>query len=213
MVRTAVIFLERATPGTLTEFKDALSNMLSSILDPWSVEFKTYRCSIKNLPEGSSKVMHSVSFSHHDKRSILIQNKNAIITTSNSKDIPNSLIFNGCSTGTAEPIDSILSTKLSNIWSQRQGIRGDAGETLKTAELLVRAVNLFSSTGFKGLLIELESIEDISEDEFMKSLQNIRSILNDINSKDFKVSTDQLYPDKQNYLGDLAYQYVRVLEV
>lgn len=181
-------------------------------MEPWYVEFKTYRCLIKNLPIEMSRVMYSVLFSHHEKRTVLLQNNHAIITTSNYNDIPSDLIYNGCSSGTSEPIDNVLSTKLSNIWSQRQGIRGDAGETLKTTDLLIRSVNLFSSTGFKGLLIELESIDDVSPEEFETSTQRIRNILNEIDSKDIKYSNDILNPSKRNDISDLAYQYASVLE-
>ncbi|CCE62817.1 hypothetical protein TPHA_0D01780 [Tetrapisispora phaffii CBS 4417] len=220
MTRTAVIFNEKATPDALVEFKDALSNTLTSILEPWSLEFKTFRKTTKNeRSSNSSNIMYSVSFAHHDKGTVLIHDKYAIITTNNSNDIPKDLILNTCSTGTTEPIDNLLALRLSNIWSQRQGIRGDAGETLQTTNLIVRVVNLFSSTGFKGLLIELNSLDDdVSEEEFKISVDHVQTVLKDINCKDFKLSTDRLNFNenngnrKLNILSDLAYQYIQVLE-
>lgn len=207
-----MIFAERASPGTLTEFKDALSDTLLSFLEPWSVDFRTYRCLVKNLPPDASKLMCSITFSHDEKRTVLIKNKLSLITASTPNDIPKALLSNGCCTGAIESIDTILSTKLSNMWTQRQSIKGEAGETFETTDLLVRAINLFSYTGFKGLLIELTSSRDISKDDFEAKVGSIRSLLQGIGMKDTKFSDERLDPSESNYISDLAYQYVRVLE-
>lgn len=98
------------------------------------------------------------------------------------------------------------------MWAQRQSIKGEAGETFETTDLLVRAVNLFSNTGFKGLLIELTSSRDISRDDFNEKVGSIRSLLQGIGMKDTKFSDERLDPSENNYISDLAYQYVRVLE-
>ena len=134
-----------------------------------------------------------------------------MVTTSNLNNIPESLFSNGCCGNGPEPIDVILSTKLSNIWSQRQSIKGEAGETFETTDLIVRAVNLFSSAGFKGLLIELTSNEGASQEEFEQKLENIRSILEGLSMKETRISYEQLDSPKTEYLCDLAYQYVRLL--
>ncbi|CAR29772.1 hypothetical protein ZYGR_0AD04560 [Zygosaccharomyces rouxii] len=212
MKRSAVIFVEKATPGTLTEFKDILSNTLLSLLESWSVEFRTYRCLIKNLPPEASRLMYSITFQHHDRKTILIKNKLAMITTSSPSEVPRDLVDNVSSTNSPEPFDQILSSKLSNIWNQRQIIKGEAGETFETTDTLVRAVNLFSYTGFKGLLIELTSPEDATAEEFNKSVQRMRTMLEGIGAKDVKVSQENLNPSNCDYISDLAYQYTRVLE-
>ncbi|GAV56154.1 hypothetical protein ZYGR_0BA00600 [Zygosaccharomyces rouxii] len=212
MKRSAVIFVEKATPGTLTEFKDILSNTLLSLLEPWSVEFRTYRCLIKNLPPEASRLMYSITFQHHDRKTILIKNKLSMITTSSPSEVPKDLIGNVSSTNSPEPFDQILSSKLSNIWNQRQVIKGEAGETFETTDTLVRAVNLFSYTGFKGLLIELTSPEGATAEEFDKSVQRMRTMLEGIGAKDVKLSQENLNPSNCDYISDLAYQYTRVLE-
>lgn len=207
-----MIFIERASPATLTDLKDALSDSLLAFLETWSVDFKTYRCLIKNLPEGASKLMCSITFSHHEKRNVLIKDKTALVTTSGPNDVPKDLVANLCCGGTPESIDNIFSTRLSNIWTQRQSIKGDAGETFETTGLIVRAVNLFSYTGFKGLLIELSSDENATNEDFRENVERIRNLLLEMGMRDSRISGESLDPSKANYITDLAYQYVRVLE-
>lgn len=204
--------MEKATPGTLTEFKDILSNTLLSFLEPWSVEFRTYRCLIKNLPPETSRLMYSITFQHFDKTTVLIKNKYSMVTTCSPSEIPKDLLGNVSSTNNPEHIDQILSSKLSNIWNQRQVIKGEAGETFETTDTLVRAVNLFSYTGFKGLLIELISSEDATAEDFDNSVQRMRVMLEEIGVKDVKISQENLNPSNNDYISDLAYQYTRVLE-
>lgn len=195
----------------MIEFKDALSSTLLSVLDSWNVDFKTYRYQVKNIPPGESKLMCSITFSHHDKKTVLIKNNVCMVTTATLNDKSSSLLSNGCCGDTPEPIDAILSTKLSNIWSQRQSIKGEAGETFQTTDLIVRAINLFSSTGFKGLLIEITSNEDATEEEFAEKLVSLQSLLKDIEVKDMRISDERLYFSGNDYICDLAHQYVRVL--
>lgn len=204
--------MERASPGTLTDFKDALADRLLAILEPWSIDFRTYRCLIKNLPSDASKSMCSITFSHYERRTVLIKNKLALVTASASNDVPKGLITSDCSAGTPESIDTILSGRLSNIWTQRQSIKGEAGETFETTSLLVRSINLFSYTGFKGLVIELHSAEDATEEDFKKDVDVIRNILEELGLTDIKVSGEQLNPLRSDFISDLAYQYARVLE-
>lgn len=135
-----------------------------------------------------------------------------MITTSSPSEVPKDLIGNVSSTNSPEPFDQILSSKLSNIWNQRQVIKGEAGETFETTDTLVRAVNLFSYTGFKGLLIELTSPEGATAEEFDKSVQRMRTMLEGIGAKDVKLSQENLNPFNCDYISDLAYQYTRVLE-
>lgn len=156
--------------------------------------------------------MYSITFQHHDRKTVLIKNKFSMITTSNPSEVSRDLLDNVASTNSPEPFDQILSSKLSNIWNQRQVIKGEAGETFETTDTLVRAVNLFSYTGFKGLLIELTSPENATGEEFGKSIQHMQTILEEIGAKDVKISQENLNPFNCNYISDLAYQYTRVLE-
>ncbi|CAI4063600.1 Srb2p SKDI_08G0860 [Saccharomyces kudriavzevii IFO 1802] len=154
--------------------------------------------------------MYSITFHHHARQTVLIKDKSAVVTTAAAADIPPALVFNGSSTGVPESIDTILSSKLSNIWMQRQLIKGDSGETLILDGLTVRLVNLFSSTGFKGLLIELQVADEGGE--FDARVAGIEAHLAEIHAKDYKTSSDSMAADSHNDICDLAYQYVCALE-
>lgn len=154
--------------------------------------------------------MYSLHLSHH-KKTLLVKNNNVIITTINQNDIPFDLIFNGCNSGTPSSIDNFLSNKLSNMWSSRQNIKGEGGESILTMNLVIRMVNLFTNTGFKGMLLEIEAVDDnLEEEKFNECLEKINSILIDINIKDAKIGMNS--GTESNPLCVLGNQYVEALE-
>ena len=172
--------------------------------------------------------MYSMNFSDHSRYNVIIKNKLGLLLSSdkindNVKDRDTriqDLIENDCSTGFPESLDMLLGSKLTNMWEQRQILRGDAGETFRTMDCIIRCINLFSSTGFKGLIIEIESIGKGSEEVFNNKINDIKDLLKEINIADYQISQDTLTEqtdlnptesDTDN-LCNLAYQYVRVLE-
>ncbi|AAS50284.1 AAL082Wp [Eremothecium gossypii ATCC 10895] len=209
MKRTAVIFIEKATPSTITQFHDILSTHVLAIQEKWSFELKTFRSSIKNLPPSDTKVLYSLQLTHRDNQTVVIKNQSAIVTGQHSTD---ALTSNGCSSGFPEPFDNILTSKLSNIWTQRQSTKGNFGTTYKTSELIIRASNVFSSSGFKGLLLEIECTDPVSAEEFDRRVANIRAMLSEIDINDYKLNKDEMNEGKPVFLCDLAYQYVKVLD-
>lgn len=197
--------------------------------EPWSIEFKTYRTSIKNYSEDSrSKLMYSMNFSHHPNYNVIIKNKLGLLLSSdnmneNSKAKDSriqDLIENDCSTGFPESLDTLLGNKLTNMWEQRQMLRGDAGETFRTMTCIIRCINLFSSTGFKGLIIEIESIGNETGEIFNNKINDIKDLLKEISITEYQLSQDTLTEQTEmnsiesdtDNLCNLAYQYVRVLE-
>ncbi|SCU88415.1 LAFA_0E12552g1_1 [Lachancea sp. 'fantastica'] len=211
-MNSTVIFIERSAPATITDFYDVLANDLISVKEKWSFEFKTFRFTVKKLPPDSPRLMHSISFSHHGNKTVTIKNKAAIVTSTNPGDIPASQILNGCSSRSSEPFDHLLTSKLSNLWTQRQSIKGDFGSTYQTAELIIRATNVFSYGGFKGLLIELECEENVQDTDFQQRVEKIRKYLKEIGIEDYKICGESMDPLLKNYACDLAFQYVKVLE-
>lgn len=262
--------MDKATPATLTEFKDAIASSIISIESTWSVEFRTYRSQVKkkidtnnnynnNLNDNTTNkeaaqnesernnVLYSLLFPQKEKN-VLIKNKIAIVTTTSlDVDSENSsttgtsnnvrkLIDSSSSVWYPEPIDNIISNKLSNMWTQRQLIKGDTGESFITQDgLLIKCCNLSSSFGFKGLLIELKeipkttnptstttttSVNDNSNYTFC--VKTILDILKTIGMKNYKISNDTLNEDmvpstdyntnENTELCNLAYQYVNVLD-
>lgn len=223
MSKTAVILAEGATPASLTEFKDALSNSLVQVLEPWSVECKTYRpagrmrasagnngATNENLPanDTSTTPLHCITFAHHGKRTVMVRNGVAMATSAQTADIAQP-----CAPVTGpslDPLDVVLAEKLANLWHQRQVLRGDVGDAFELEHVIVRAVNLFSPSGFKGLLIELQSR---GQSNWSSELPPIENALKDIGIQGFKSCVETIGTSPSaSYICDLAFQYVHVLE-
>ena len=221
----SVLFVERATPATLTDFKDSLANVLLSVEDGWSMEFRTYRTQIKNYPgDSGAKLMYSLNFSFERELSVMVKGQTALLLSSDAAAGALSadprvqrLVDSDCSTGFPESFDNLLSSKLSNMWEQRQVLRGDAGESFRTMGYLVRCINVFSSTGFKGLAIQVEQDAGDDEAQLQDRIDEVKELLRGISITEFKVSSDRLTSSAtkhspNDYLCDLAHQYVRVME-
>lgn len=198
-----MIFIERATPGTLTEFKDLLAKQLLEVKETWSLDYRTYRSQVRDS-EDRNTLLYSLTFSHHDRRTVLMRGGSGLVlggtTDNNNTTVPPQL--QTCSTGYSEPVDQLLNSKLSNMWTQRQVVRGDAGESLLvTGDVMVRIVNLFSSTGFKGLLIEVDG----------GSVDTVLGLLKEMNVVDYKVAQEDNTSDN-DATYKLAELYIKVLE-
>lgn len=191
--------------------QDILSTDLISTGDKWSFELKTFRTSAKNTSAQDTRVMHTLQLSHKSNETITIKNQSAIITPTH---VHKDLYDNGCVFGTPEPFDYMLSNKLSNIWTQRQSIKGEFGVTYHTADLVIRTNNAFSYSGFQGLILEIESKSLNSFESFQKSFEKVQGMLREMGLKDVKVSLDkfQKLDTTENFnLFDLAFQYLKVL--
>ncbi|CCH60129.1 hypothetical protein TBLA_0C03250 [Henningerozyma blattae CBS 6284] len=212
MEHTAVIFIEKCTPNTLIEFKDIISHSIIKNLENWSLEFRTYRSIFKDKKNpNNNSLLYSINLTQFNK-TILIKDGEIILNTVNFNDIPKELLFNGCNNGSSMSIDKLITNKLSNMWSNRQSIRGENGESFVcNNKLIVRIINLFSLTGFKGMLIEIENYDKKMEtQEFNNHVDKICEFLNDIKVKDYKINKDRT--DEDEFLCDLGQQYVSVLE-
>lgn len=184
--------------------------------------------------EDRSKVLYSISFPQQ-QRNVLLKNGIAMVTTTkiDSDDTDDNssqrLIDSSSSVWYPEPMDTIFNNKLSNMWLQRQLIKGDAGESFTTRDgLLIKCCNLFSSFGFKGLLIELREnglngASTVNNDDFGIYVKSITDILETMGISNYKTSNAVLMKqdqfttptsrtNKNTELCDLAYQYVNVLD-
>lgn len=175
--------------------------------------------------EDKRRVLYSISFPQQ-QRSILLKNGIGIVTTMSTQagekqEIKN-LIDSGSSVWYPESMDNIIGNKLSNMWVQRQLITGDAGESFTTRDgLIIKCCNLFSSFGFKGLIIELKQQEQPDgkkphDDEFDVCVDSIVDVLKTTGITQYKISrAAQEQATKKNdnsELYELAYQYVNALE-
>ena len=216
--------MEKATPGTLIQFKDALSNTLLSIQDPWSVEIRTYRT--QTYSSNTNAMMYSLNFSHHENNTVLVKNNiGTLFTSSKENNTVAHLRRSDCSTGFPEDIDSIILNKMTSLWDSKQVLRGDAGETFKVVDGVIRCVNLLSSTGFKGLIIEIEEDPDqvgssngnlnndatdkndfievgldeaSKEKRFLDIVGNTRELLKEIGVENYRISLDRLGGQDEN---------------
>lgn len=205
-----MLFVEKCTPSTITQLQDVLSTDLISMGDKWSFELKTFRTSAKNTDPNDTKVMHTVQLSHKNNETVTIKNQSAIITPTY---VTKALYDNGCVFGTPEPFDYMLSNKLSNIWTQRQSIKGEFGVSYQTADLSIRVNNAFSYSGFQGLILELESKSSDNLEAFEKNVERVRTMLSGMGLSDVRVSSDKSQGSKQedSSLFDLAAHYLKVL--
>lgn len=154
--------------------------------------------------------MHTLTMSHKNNQTVTIKNQSAILTPTH---VPKALYDNEFIFGIPESFDYILLNKLSNIWTQRQSIKGELGVSYQTSDLVIRVNNAFSYSGFQGLLLELESHENQTPEAFEKSVIRVRALLNEMGLNDVKVSLDKFYHSdgSDNDLFDLTYQYLKVL--
>lgn len=182
--------------------------------------------------ENRHKVLYSISFPQQ-QRSVLLKNGMGIVTTTKIDGHSRKLIDSGSSVWYPDSMDTIISNKLSNMWVQRQLVKGDAGESFVTRDgLLIKCCNLFSSFGFKGLIIELREHKQEGEEEdgttlnvdhFDVCVKSIIDILQSMGITKYKTSRDVLKRDEtvttttqatneNTQLCDLAFQYVNVLD-
>lgn len=198
-----MIFIERATPGTLTELKDLLAKQLLEVKEPWSLDYRTYRSQVRDSQDRDN-LLYSLTLSHHSRRTVLMRGGSGFVlggtTDSSATTVPQQL--QTCSTGFSESVDQLLNSKLSNMWTQRQVVRGDAGDSLLiTGDVTVRIVNLFSSTGFKGLLVEVDGA----------SVDSILGTLKEMGVSDYKFA-QQEEEDNNVDTYRVAELYIKVLE-
>lgn len=214
----SVIFIDKATPATLLEFKDRIANTIVTIEDNWSIEFKIYRSNI-SIPSKNEKledattnnnnsknILYSVSFPELEQTVIIKNGMSMLTTTKPHKKLINSSSHNWYSAA----FDNILQDKLSNIWNLRQVVKGDAGESFITRDKTqVKCCNLFTSTGFKGLVIQLQRQN--------LQVENIVDTLHSMGIRDYIYNDETLDPHATNGnvdsldVNNVAQQFIKVL--
>lgn len=182
-----------------------------TIENNWSIEVKIYRSTIANSGDvkGDNNILYSVSFPELEETCIIKNNMIMSTSTNTTEKLLDSSSQNWYNT----TFDTILQDKLSNIWNLRQVVKGDAGESFVTRDKTrVRCCNLFTSTGFKGLVIQLERSN--------LEIDGIVDILHSMGIRDYTYNKDTLAPasvDKSERskakasLSTVASQFIKVL--
>ncbi|KAK6203467.1 mediator of RNA polymerase II transcription subunit 20 [Scheffersomyces amazonensis] len=231
---SAVLLVQKATPDTITQFHDQLSNELPSLKGKWNFNFKIFRNNPYSLaPEVAetatvstdAQFLYTLSPSYVNECTITLINKKSLGVFTNlireeasesakELSIPDHHLHRGATTGLNDPFDVFVSQKLESLWTQRQLIRGDGGQIyeLENGNLIIRTSNVFLHGNFRGLLIQIELNNNLvatgDPQSFLGSFEKVRQKYG-IPEGDICCDVlDSKYLDKY---GDLCLQYAEIL--
>lgn len=208
-----------ASPDTILQFHDQLSNELPTLRGKWNFSLKVFRSnpySFTNNNQSESKFLHTLTLSYLPETTVTLVDKNSsgIFTNALEENLyrptalkfPESHLHKGATSGFNDPFDSIVNSKLQSLWLQKQNIKGDGGHIyeLEGGSLIIRTSNIFLHGIFKGLLIQLESSSITNPDDIHKLLQKYAIPTGNLCNKVLdRANLDQY--------GDLCLQYAEVL--
>ncbi|KAI5955151.1 DBP4 [Candida jiufengensis] len=216
---SAVILVQNATPETLIQFQDQLSNDLPTRKGKWSFVFKIFRNNSYAIPKElaqvveqnpESKFMYTLSPTYVPGTTIsLIDGKSVGVFTNPIREemvelghstelcIPDNHLRLGATMGLNDSFDIFTNSKLQSLWVQKQMIKGDGGQIyeLENGNLYIRTSNIFLHGNFRGLLIQIE-IDDQSPSY---KNQDIKKIIHHITQK-YGISDDNLSCDRWDRL-------------
>ncbi|KAI5965719.1 SRB2 [Candida pseudojiufengensis] len=233
---TSVILVQNATPETLIQFQDQLSNDLPTRKGKWSFVFKIFRNNSFAIPKEmvnvvdqnpDSKFMFTLSPSYLPGSTIsLIDRKSVGVFTNPIREeivelghsaelcIPDNHLRLGATMGLNDSFDVFANSKLQNLWTQKQVIKGDGGQIyeLENGNLCIRTSNVFLHGNFRGLLLQIE-IDEKSPSYKDKDVKNtIIQITQKYGVSDQNLSCEVLSASTLDKYGDLCLQYSRILD-
>lgn len=222
--------VHNATPGSILQFHDELSNKLPTLKGKWSFSFKIFRNNIYSIPpelantqttSADNKFLYTWVPSYlNDSCITLIDKKTSAVFShvvqeelSNPFEfaIPNDHLHGGATSGLNDLFDYLINQRLQSLWTQRQVIKGDGGQIyeLENGNLTIRTANVTLHGNFRGLLIQLE-IDNAKVDP-----EDIDKVFDQVMSR-YDIPSGSLCQDvmdKHNLdeFGDLALQYAEIL--
>ncbi|KAK6454866.1 mediator of RNA polymerase II transcription subunit 20 [Scheffersomyces xylosifermentans] len=233
---SAVLLIQKASPETITQFHDQLSNELPTLRGKWSFNFKIFRNNPYSIPpelvetatvHPESKFLFTLSPSYlNDSTITLINKKSAGVFTNLVKEaaeelghptdlsIPDEHLHKGATTGLNDPFDFFVAQKLQSLWTQRQLIRGDGGHIyeLENGNLTIRTSNVFLHGNFKGLLVEIDVDKNLLKGDTVESFTaTFEGIRNKYGIPAGELCCDVLDVKNLDTYGDLIYQYSTIL--
>lgn len=226
--------VQKATPDTIIQFHDQLSNELPNIKGEWKFNFKIFRNNIYSIsPEllqthetaPETKFLFTLTPSYLKDSCITLINKRSAGVFSNVIEeelgdsetefsINNDHLHKGVTTGLNDPFDGVISQRLQSLWLQRQSVKGYGGQIyeLENGNLIIRTSNVFLHGQFRGLLIQLELNNDSldnTEQDFIK--ETFWKIIQKYNIPAGNLCCDVLDSTSLYKYGDLALQYAEIL--
>lgn len=227
--------IQKATPETIVQFHDQLSNELPTLKGKWSFSFKIFRNNPYSIaPElaetsvtsSESKFLYTLAPSYLVGSCISLINKNSACVFSNVIEeesgeilnasefsIPDSHLHQGATTGLNDTFDFFVNQKMQSLWTQKQNIKGDGGQIyeLENGSLIIRTSNVFLHGIFKGLLIQIEVETESGEHETNSLLEPFERVLSKYNIPRGKMSCNVLDSKLLDKYGDLCLQYSEIL--
>jgi hypothetical protein len=231
-----VLLVQNATPETIVQFHDQLSNELPSLKGKWNFNFKIFRNNPFSIePENAhtataaanSKFLYTLSPSYLPDSTITLINKSSTGVLTNSireelndsssnidLSIPDDHLHHGATTGLNDSFDTFVSQKLQSLWVQRQLVRGDGGQIyeLENGNLTIKTSNVFLHGNFRGLLIQIDlsdSVCDVSNtSSFEGAFEKVRKKYDLL---DGKLCCSVLDSNSLDKYGDLCLQYSEIL--
>lgn len=213
------------------QFHDQLSNELPTLKGKWGFTFKVFRNNPYAIPPelaGShtssphTKFLYTLTPSYlQDACITLINRKSAAVfcgTIDEETDdaaritIPSAHLHGGATSGLNDPFDYLVGQRLQSLWTQRQAIKGDGGNSyeLENGRLVVRTSNVFLHGNFRGLLIQIE-VDAASVDASADLKQVFAAVMAKYNIPQGHLCCDVLDRDLLDAHGDLALQYAEIL--
>lgn len=218
---TSVLLVLRATPETIVQFHDELSNKLPTLKGKWNFAFKIFRNNLYSIaPEAAAThttlpdthFLYTLTLSYLHDSCITLVNKTTAAVFSHvveeelkspeSLAIPNEHLHGGATSGMNDPFDYMVNQRMQSMWTQRQVIRGDGGQIyeLENGKLVIRTANVALHGNFRGLLIQIEVEGHEGEFEALLKKYDIPAG----NMSHATMGTSDAY-------GDLALQYLEML--
>lgn len=215
--------MSKATPDTITELHDQLSNELPTLKGEWRFSFKVFRNNIYSIPPElaqthdtapDSKYLYTLTTSYLQGLCITLINKQLVgvfstviedeVEAKTQFSIPGDHLHNGVTSGLNDPFDAVIAQRLQSLWTQRQAIKGDGGQIyeLENGNLTIYTSNVFLHGQFRGLLIHLD-VEEEGDDVLARVMRKYAIPQGSVCTK--------VLDDSGEKWGTLALQYAETL--
>lgn len=225
-----MILVQDATPDSILQLHDELSNKLPTVKGKWTFTFKIFRNNIYSIPPElaatattapGSKYLYTWSSSYLNDAIVTLIDKRAsgvfshIVEEESANKhvqfpIPNAQLHEGATTGLNDFFDYFLLQRMQSLWNLRQTIKGDGGKIyeLENGGLVIRTSNVTLHGNFRGLLLQLEAK---SSDLSVEPQQLFQQIIKRYNIPAGNICYDVIDTAQSDEVGDLALQYAQIL--
>lgn len=226
-----MLLVQSATPETITQFHDQLSNELPVIKGKWGFTFRIYKNNPYAIPlhlqeevsvNTTTKYLHTLTPTYIPDSSIVLIDKKSVgvfpsvvaeeMATPSDILIPDEHLSGGATTGLDDLVDTFISSRLQSLWSQRQVIKGDGGQIyqLENGNLVIKTSNVTLHGNFRGLLIEIDLVDwDLNNKKDVQ--KEFERVCAQYNVPTGHLNCDVLSKKKFDKYGDLCLQYAENL--